>query len=136
VAEGNFLHLRVKVSRLFRFADSQVSLAFQWFPYDFRGEEIMSLVKHIVSRCEANVRLGDEMSEMLSALLAKLTDLSQHEEEMKAFKKPPDEVSSWRCPEAIARPHFSFVLLAASSRRMAEHSSAGRAAVLHREAIR
>jgi len=52
----------------------------------------MSLVKHIVSRCGANTRLGDEMSEMLSALLIKLTDLSQHEEEMKSYKKSLDEV--------------------------------------------
>lgn len=67
-------------------------LTSQRFPYDFRGEEIMSLVKHIVARCGANTELGDRMSEMLSALLIKLTELSQHEEEMKSYKKPLDEV--------------------------------------------
>lgn len=65
---------------------------FQWFPYDFRGEEIMSLVKHIVARCGADTQLGDKMSDILSALLIKLTDLSQHEEEMKSYKKSLDEV--------------------------------------------
>lgn len=53
----------------------------------------MTLVKHIVTRCETNSRLSDRMSEILSALLIKLTDLSQHEEEMKSFKKPLDEVN-------------------------------------------
>lgn len=53
----------------------------------------MSLVKHIVARCESNTRLSDRMSEILSALLIKLTDLSQHEEEMKSFKRPLDEVN-------------------------------------------
>lgn len=52
----------------------------------------MSLVKHIVARCEMNTRLSDEMSETLSALLIKLTDLSQHEEEMKLQKQPLNEV--------------------------------------------
>lgn len=66
----------------------------QCFPYDFRCEEIMSLVKHIVARCETNTPLADKMSDILSALLIKLTDLSQHEEEMKAYKKPLDEVAS------------------------------------------
>ena len=65
----------------------------QWFPYDFRGEQIMSLVKHIVARCEMNTRLSDEMSETLSALLIKLTGLSQHEEEMKSQKQLLNEVT-------------------------------------------
>lgn len=52
----------------------------------------MSLVKHIVAKCGADTQLGDRMSEMLSALLIKLTDLSQHEEEMKLFKTPLSEV--------------------------------------------
>lgn len=64
----------------------------QWFPYDFRGEEIMSLVKHIVARCSADKQLGNTMSDLLSALLIKLTDLSTHEDEMKSYKKPPIEV--------------------------------------------
>lgn len=52
----------------------------------------MSLVKHIVARCGADTQLGDKMSDILSALLIKLTDLSQHEEEMKSYKKSLDEV--------------------------------------------
>lgn len=47
----------------------------------------MSLVKHIVARCVANTQLADSMSDMCSALLIKLTDLSQFEEEMKWNKK-------------------------------------------------
>lgn len=53
----------------------------------------MSLVKHIVARCGADTQLGDRMSDILSALLIKLTDLSQHEEEMKSYKRPLDEVN-------------------------------------------
>ncbi|KAG5675527.1 hypothetical protein PVAND_005423 [Polypedilum vanderplanki] len=60
----------------------------RWFPYDFRGEEIMSLVKHIVARCSGNKQLSDTMSDLLSALLIKLTDLSAHEDEMKSYKRP------------------------------------------------
>lgn len=52
----------------------------------------MSLVKNIVARCGADTQLGDKMSDILSALLIKLTDLSQHEEEMKSYKKSLDEV--------------------------------------------
>lgn len=53
----------------------------------------MSLVKHIVARCGADTQLGDRMSDILSALLIKLTDLSRHEEEMKSYKRPLDEVN-------------------------------------------
>lgn len=56
------------------------------FPYDFRDERIMNHVKHIVARC-ADTTLGDTMSDLLSALLIKLTDLEKHEEEMKYYKK-------------------------------------------------
>lgn len=69
----------------------------QNFPYDFRDEEMMSLVKHIVARCENDAQLRDVMSESLSALLIKLTELSRHEEEMKTFRKPLNDVSvPWR----------------------------------------
>ncbi|KAG5680285.1 hypothetical protein PVAND_009803 [Polypedilum vanderplanki] len=60
----------------------------RWFPYDFRGEEIMSLIKHIVASCSGNKQLSDTMSDLLSALLIKLTDLSAHEDEMKSYKRP------------------------------------------------
>ena len=56
------------------------------FPYDFRDERIMNHVKHIVARC-ADTTLGDTMSDLLSALLIKLTDLEKHEDEMKYYKK-------------------------------------------------
>lgn len=52
----------------------------------------MSLVKHIVVRCSANKQLGDAMSDILSALLIKLDELSSHEDEMKVYKKPLTEV--------------------------------------------
>ena len=77
---------------LLLYVDKQLS-SLQWFPYDFRGEEIMSLVKHIVARCSANKQLSDVMSDLLCALLMKLTDLSKHEDEMKAYKRPLTEVS-------------------------------------------
>ena len=57
----------------------------------------MSLVKHIVARCSANKRLGDIMSDLLSALLIKLTDLSKHEDEMKCYKRPLAEVTLFWC---------------------------------------
>lgn len=79
-------------------------LTLQRFPYDFRGEEIMSLVKHIVARCESKSRLADSMSEILSALLIRLTTLSRHEEDMKANKKPLDEVSQ---VALICRSHLN-----------------------------
>jgi hypothetical protein len=53
----------------------------------------MSLVKHIVARCSTDKQLGDTMSDLLSALLIKLTDLSAHEDEMKSYKRPLAEVS-------------------------------------------
>lgn len=53
----------------------------------------MSLVKHIVARCSANKQLSDVMSDLLCALLMKLTELSKHEDEMKAYKRPLTEVS-------------------------------------------
>lgn len=64
------------------------------FPYDFRDERIMNHVKHIVARC-ADTKLGDTMSELLSALLNRLTDLEQHEEELKHYHRPFEQVS-WR----------------------------------------
>lgn len=51
---------------------------------------MMSLVKHIVAKCGHETKLGDTMSDILSELLIKLTDLSKHEEEMKSYKKPLD----------------------------------------------
>lgn len=52
----------------------------------------MSLVKHIVVRCSVRKQLGDAMSDILSALLIKLDELSKHEDEMKVYKRPLTEV--------------------------------------------
>lgn len=94
----------------------------------------MSLVKHIVARCESKSRLADSMSEILSALLIKLTTLSRHEEDMKANKKPLDEVS-------LRRPDLCFSLnsrfrLTAAHNRVAEFVEAGPTAVPRREEVR
>ncbi|CRK93964.1 CLUMA_CG007490, isoform A [Clunio marinus] len=88
----------------------------RWFPYDFRGEEIMTLIKHIAARCGSNTLLGDRMSDILSALLIKLTDLSQHEEEMKSFKRPlSEEVVVWPTSSKLAQ------LLCHFEKRFAKH---------------
>ena len=68
----------------------------------------MSLVKHIVARCSANKRLGDIMSDLLSALLIKLTDLSKHEDEMKCYKRPLAEVTLfWSKKKLISIPSLA-----------------------------
>ncbi|XP_073825479.1 uncharacterized protein isoform X2 [Musca autumnalis] len=66
--------------------ESLVALLAEWtnkFPYDYRDERMMSHVKHIVARC-SNTRLEAIVSEILSALLKRLTDLETHEEELRA----------------------------------------------------
>ncbi|XP_019895472.1 uncharacterized protein LOC101891098 [Musca domestica] len=66
--------------------ESLVALLAEWtnkFPYDYRDERMMSHVKHIVARC-SNTRLEAIVSEILSALLKRLTDLENHEEELRA----------------------------------------------------
>ncbi|XP_059220669.1 uncharacterized protein LOC106082724 [Stomoxys calcitrans] len=66
--------------------ESLVALLAEWtnkFPYDYRDERMMSHVKHIVARC-SNTRLEAVVSEILSALLKRLTDLEIHEEELRA----------------------------------------------------
>lgn len=54
----------------------------------------MSLVKHIVAQCSANKQLSDTMSDLLCALLMKLTELSKHEDEMKVYKRSLTEVKN------------------------------------------
>lgn len=61
------------------------------FPYDFRDERIMYHVKHIVAR-SANTLLGDVVSEILRALLSRLTDLESHEEELRACQSSIEKV--------------------------------------------
>uniref|UniRef100_A0A1I8Q4A5 N-terminal Ras-GEF domain-containing protein n=1 Tax=Stomoxys calcitrans TaxID=35570 RepID=A0A1I8Q4A5_STOCA len=66
--------------------ESLVALLAEWtnkFPYDYRDERMMSHVKHIVARC-SNTRLEAVVSEILSALLKRLTNLEIHEEELRA----------------------------------------------------
>ncbi|XP_046812686.1 uncharacterized protein LOC111691225 isoform X2 [Lucilia cuprina] len=66
--------------------ESLVALLAEWtnkFPYDYRDERMMSHVKHIVARC-SNTRLEAIVSEILSALLKRLTDLERHEEELRS----------------------------------------------------
>lgn len=95
----------------------------------------MSLVKHIVARCESKPRLADSMSEILSALLIKLTTLSRHEEDMKANKKPLDEVSQFRSDLSFSLSNSRFRLTAAHN-RVAEFGEAGPAFVPRREEVR
>ncbi|XP_037960568.1 uncharacterized protein LOC119689743 [Teleopsis dalmanni] len=66
--------------------ESLVALLAEWtnkFPYDYRDERMMNHVKHIVARC-SNTQLEAVVSEILSALLKRLTDLEKHEEELRA----------------------------------------------------
>lgn len=55
------------------------------FPYDFRDETIMFHVKHIVAKC-ADTRLENEVSELLRALLCRLTELEHHEEKLRYYQ--------------------------------------------------
>ncbi|KAJ6646495.1 Ras-GEF domain-containing family member 1B-A [Pseudolycoriella hygida] len=82
--------------------DRLVALLSIWtntFPYDFRDERIMCHVKHIVARC-ANTGLGDVVSELLSALLNRLTELEQHEKELRACQSLVDETELIKWPSA------------------------------------
>ncbi|XP_017076085.2 uncharacterized protein LOC108111201 isoform X2 [Drosophila eugracilis] len=66
--------------------ESLVSLLAEWtmkFPYDYRDERMMSHVKHIVARC-SNSHLEAAVSQTLSALLKRLTDLERHEADLRA----------------------------------------------------
>ncbi|CAH2207967.1 jg12772, partial [Pararge aegeria aegeria] len=62
----------------------------QWtsmFPYDFRDERIMALVRNITQRCAAEhmAPIRTEVSTMLEKLLDKLTALEQYEETLVAI---------------------------------------------------
>lgn len=61
------------------------------FPYDFRDERVMGHVKHIVAKC-ADTGLENEVSELLRALLTRLTDLERHEEELRACQSSNEKV--------------------------------------------
>ncbi|XP_063701831.1 ras-GEF domain-containing family member 1B [Culicoides brevitarsis] len=53
------------------------------FPYDFRDERMMAHVKHIATRC-AETDLNETVSQLLCALLKRLTDLERHEQYLRS----------------------------------------------------
>ncbi|XP_037050638.1 ras-GEF domain-containing family member 1B [Bradysia coprophila] len=99
--------------------DRLVALLSIWtntFPYDFRDERIMCHVKHIVARC-ANTGLGDVVSELLSALLNRLTELEQHEKELRACQSLVDETELIKWPSATQLAQ----ILCRIERKLAKH---------------
>ncbi|XP_062545499.1 ras-GEF domain-containing family member 1B isoform X2 [Armigeres subalbatus] len=87
------------------------------FPYDFRDERMMNHVKHIVARC-ADTKLADVVSELLCALLARLTELEKHEEELKSYQSTVDNKT-----ESITWPNASQLaqVLCRIERNLAKH---------------
>ncbi|XP_065092369.1 ras-GEF domain-containing family member 1B [Ochlerotatus camptorhynchus] len=87
------------------------------FPYDFRDERMMNHVKHIVARC-ADTTLADVVSELLCALLARLTELEKHEEELKSYQSTVDNKT-----ESIKWPNASQLaqVLCRIERNLAKH---------------
>lgn len=103
--------------------ETLVALLAEWtqkFPYDYRDERMMNHVKHIVARwagfnlivtieeiylmdythrvCRcSNSHLEAIVSQVLSALLQRLTDLEQHEADLRACQTNSDKVS-WADP--------------------------------------
>ncbi|XP_055839555.1 ras-GEF domain-containing family member 1B [Episyrphus balteatus] len=86
------------------------------FPYDFRDERIMSHVKHIVSRC-SNTGLEELVSEILSALLKRLTELEKHEGDLRACQSNTDKIDLIDCPTAS---HYAQILCRIE-RKLAKH---------------
>ncbi|KFB39261.1 AGAP008775-PA-like protein [Anopheles sinensis] len=88
------------------------------FPYDFRDERMMNHVKHIVVRC-ADTKLANVVSTYtLCALLARLTELENHEEELKSYQSSVDnktESISWPTATQLAQ------LLCRIERKLAKH---------------
>ncbi|KAH8349241.1 hypothetical protein KR067_003451 [Drosophila pandora] len=84
--------------------ESLVALLTEWatkFPYDYRDERMMSHVKHIVARC-SNSHLEAVVSQTLSALLKRLTDLERHEADLRACQTNDKSVANTplNCPTA------------------------------------
>ncbi|KAH8385530.1 hypothetical protein KR200_003527 [Drosophila serrata] len=84
--------------------ESLVALLAEWtmkFPYDYRDERMMSHVKHIVARC-SNSHLEAVVSQTLSALLKRLTDLERHEADLRACQTNDKSVveTPLNCPTA------------------------------------
>ncbi|XP_055916859.1 uncharacterized protein LOC129949429 [Eupeodes corollae] len=86
------------------------------FPYDFRDERIMSHVKHIVSRC-SNTGLEELVSEILSALLKRLTELEKHEGDLRACQSNTDKIDLIDCPT----PSHYAQILCRIERKLAKH---------------
>uniref|UniRef100_A0A1A9WZ42 N-terminal Ras-GEF domain-containing protein n=1 Tax=Glossina brevipalpis TaxID=37001 RepID=A0A1A9WZ42_9MUSC len=85
--------------------ESLVAFLAEWtnkFPYDYRDERMMSHVKHIVARC-SHTRLEATVSEILSALLKRLTDLERHEEELRSCQIISDK-KKWDQPCSLGGP--------------------------------
>ncbi|XP_023031658.1 ras-GEF domain-containing family member 1B isoform X2 [Drosophila willistoni] len=73
--------------------ESLVALLAEWtqkFPYDYRDERMMNHVKHIVARCSQS-HLEAVVSQILSALLKRLTDLERHEADLRACQQTNSE---------------------------------------------
>uniref|UniRef100_A0A182PUW0 N-terminal Ras-GEF domain-containing protein n=1 Tax=Anopheles epiroticus TaxID=199890 RepID=A0A182PUW0_9DIPT len=87
------------------------------FPYDFRDERMMNHVKHIVARC-ADTKLANVVPQLLCALLARLTELENHEEELRSYQSTVDnktESISWPTATQLAQ------LLCRIERKLAKH---------------
>ncbi|XP_058445942.1 ras-GEF domain-containing family member 1B isoform X2 [Malaya genurostris] len=100
--------------------DCLVPLLAVWtkmFPYDFRDERMMNHVKHIVARC-ADTKLAEVVSELLCALLARLTELEKHEDELKRYQSIADNKT-----ESIKWPNASQLaqVLCRIERNLAKH---------------
>ncbi|KAH8271792.1 hypothetical protein KR044_005467 [Drosophila immigrans] len=75
--------------------EALVALLSEWtlkFPYDYRDERMMNHVKHIVVRC-SHTHLEVVVSQVLSALLNRLTDLERHEGDLRACQTSSEKVS-------------------------------------------
>ncbi|EDV99200.1 GH13162 [Drosophila grimshawi] len=73
--------------------ETLVALLAEWtqkFPYDYRDERMMNHIKHIVARC-SNSHLEAAVSQVLSALLNRLTDLEGHEADLRACQISNDK---------------------------------------------
>ncbi|KAH8418776.1 hypothetical protein KR222_002167 [Zaprionus bogoriensis] len=78
-----------------------VALLSEWtqrFPYDYRDERMMNHVKHIVARC-SDSHLEVVVSQVLSALLKRLTDLERHEADLRAGQANNEQLeAALDCP--------------------------------------
>ncbi|KAM8716913.1 hypothetical protein ACLKA7_003736 [Drosophila subpalustris] len=76
--------------------EALVALLAEWtqkFPYDYRDERMMNHVKHIVVRC-SNSHLEAVVSQVLSALLTRLTDLERHEGDLRACQTNSEKLTA------------------------------------------